>query len=456
MIVLIAVVWQSTTYLKRSMFTLAGIFESKLPFKVNPTRFGGEIIAAVADRIGDSKKIITDNYKNNDYDISKATDLIGYYVHKPIKNLDYQDIWNIDLEFNNLVTDENNPNKFGLIKGVVYIDTEKDAGSNKSFYPDDNISFNRDFRWDYFIEFDYLHNNARMFSYSTKKIYPVAIEYKPANQIIRLNIPVVDTLNSKMDKIKMGSHVVAVGLYSPFEVNNFIRINKIYYKDQEVKDSSNLTPYYDFICSDYKIEKGIMILDPVVVNNFDEKIKIHNMDNIKSKLEEITSNEESSYYKNISDNRLVGAYNHYKDKEYNDALEIFKNYENESSEANTYIGVIMAYNAGSAKGVDKKIYYVNEAYRYFDKAQTLAKSDNDRFVLLANRIGVSRSVPDEVFHKSDLLENDLRIILKMDKITNSEKARYYTYLIDLYLAKNKTRQIRLIMEDIKNYFILTK
>jgi|GEM_PF-7040156 len=459
MVILVIVVWKSANFLKSSSGMLSNIFAYKLPFKVNPIRTGGDIIAVIEDKIEDNKHY--DLPRNNDYKEGyQYTDIITYIVHKPIGNFDGGTVWNLDIELLETKINDENPNKFDLIKGSVYIDLNDDnnTGDCNPYSTGENIKFSEGFKWDYYVEFDPAHNDAKMISAATEKVYPVHIIFLKSKNLIRLSLPAVESINNKMDKKYMGRHIVAVGFYSPLERGKIIPLSENADRTHSGAGSnySYLTPYYDFVVlSIDKKENEYLTLQPVNLNNYGIKSSTDNINEIKEKLKIISEKEYDSNYGNIDNIDIKNAKEYYNNKEYNKAEEILTKYTEMSSIANTYLGLISARKAGNDKlDVSKKVDLVNLAYEYFDKSESLVSNDNDLYILLTNRTGVSISVPDEVFSKLNQAENDIKKILKLADLKTEEKAKYINMLIDIYKEKNKISSLRILLNDLNKMNII--
>lgn len=448
MLLIITAVWRSADHLKRSMFALSGIFEKKLPFRSNPMMTGGEVCAIIPDRINDNKKISPEGLTDTGSYFT-STDIVSYIIHNATVTINGEKVWNLDLEFNELNVSGDNPNRFGLIKGIIYIDIDNAGGSSLSYYTDDKIIFDKEFRWDYFIEFDYLHKNGKIFSFSTKNFYAVPVEFKEINQTIRLGLPVIEELNKNMNKIRTGKHIAMAGLYTPFEKDNFIEINRLKYYNEKAKDPENKTRYFDFICSGISQTENKIMIAPAAVSDYSSGMAVEGLDQIENSLKSLSEANSQSLYGMIKEVELQNAYDLYNNKNYKAAEEIFAGYKQSSSAANTYLGLIRANSAKTQSNSGSKIDFVNDAYDYFDKAESLAKDNNDLYVLLLNRINVSRSVPDEIFHKSGLLKKDLLKFLTIENLTEKERSEIYIKLIELLKNKDSLRELRFLVERIK-------
>ncbi len=444
MIILIIIVWKSSDFLKSSIGILSRIFENRLNIKVNPMIIGGEIASSFNDDIMDNEiyPLIEINDIKNGY---QSTDIITYNVHYPLSVFGDDPVWNLTLEFRELEFDQYTSNNFKGIKAVVYIDlndNEKDGGTS-SFYDDEKMKFQNDFKWDYFIEFDYLHENGLMHSYSTKKTYPVDLSYFKNNNSIRVSLPVVEKINKKMDKQYMGRHIVLVGFYSPFEQSGLL-----------TKIDKEITPYYDMLCNDTNIDGKILALSPVEINNPKTKDYNNELEQVLKKTNELKDKEYENKYPidKIINNELIEAKSYYDENMYNEAELILNNFKDDSSIANIYLGSIYAKKAGSnTLSITQKMNLVNDAYRFFDKAEKLLKNDTELYYLLNSRFQVSMSVPDDVFGKLDQAKNDLLKLVKMN-ISKEEKAGYYSLLIDIAKKRNNIRDLRILENEIKREF----
>jgi hypothetical protein len=444
MIFLIIIVWSSADFLKESSGFLPKIMAKNLPFKVNPVVSGGEIIAIIDDDVNDNMTLsLPDN--TNFKDGYKNADLIMYKIHNPIKEFDNNWIWNIDLVFNELkkTSDES----FDLIKGVLYIDINDGdtEGNNISYSADEKIRFSSDFKWDYYVSFDYLHKKGTLFSNKTHKKYDVNVSFIPKDELIRLSLPIIEKLNKNMDKKYMGSHIAAVGFYSPFEKSELLAVNT-----SPTEESQNITPYYDFIAGSVNesiyeyIEITPIILENVTETNFDDEL-----DKARIKLENISKRDFNSSYGKIEIKEIKLANDLIDQNKLDQAAKLLTEYLDDSSIANTLYGLLQAKKAGDKNtSITKKVDYINSSYKYFDKAENLIKNDDDLYILLVNRIGVSTSIPDHVFNKLSLAEKDLKRILSLNLVTEN-KAKMYLKLFNIYKEKDKKRELKILINQLK-------
>ena len=439
MLFLIIIVWQSTNYLKTSRMALSNIMSNKLPIKENPVIIGGEIALSFYDNIADNEeyKLPENIQSKKGY---KTTDIIGYSVNYPLSVINNK-CWNLTIEFRESEYNMYTPNNFDLIKGSIYIDLNDmgNQGGSQPFYKDEKIVFDNDFKWDYFIEFDYLHKKGLMHSYSTKKIYDVDIFYLKKEHSIRLTLPIVEKINEKMDKDYMGRHIVLVGFYSPFNESGLL-----------LKLRKDITPYYDMLYDKVKSDEN----NPEI-NSQDTGIFENNIDFVLKKLSGLKNNNYENKYTidEILNDDMKQVKSLYDDDLYNDAENILWMYKDDSSIANTYLGIINAKKAGdNTISISKKMYLVNKAYKYFDKAENLLKNDIELYYLLKSRYQVSMSVPDDVFGKLDQAKDDLLRLIELN-ISKEEKSDYYCLLIDIYKRTSNKRELRLLIHEL-NHFLL--
>lgn len=444
MIALIIIVWEGANLLKSSIGPLGRILDNRLNIKVNPVLIGGEIAASFYDDIMDNEiyPLMKINNIQKDY---QSTDIISYNIHYPESVFGDDPVWNLTLEFRELEFDQYTPNNFKGIKSAIYIDlndNEKEGGIS-TFYDNEKIKFQNDFKWDYFIEFDYLHERGLMHSYSTKKIYPVDLLYFKNINSIRVSLPVVEKINKKMDKKYMGRHIVLVGFYSPFEQSGLLS-----------KPDKIFTPYYDILCRDIRAADNILVLSPIEIDNPINNDGNNEIELVLKKINELKDKEYENKFplEKILNNELKEAKSYYDEDMYDDAEALLNNFKYDSSTANTYLGTINAKKAGGGNlSTTQKLNLVNDAFKFFDKAESLVKNDTELYYLLNNRFQVSMSVPDDVFGKLDQAKEDLLRLTKMN-ISKEEKAGYYYLLIDIAKNKNSVRDLRMLGNEIKREF----
>lgn len=446
MVLLIVAVWSSAEFLKESSGVLPKIMTANLPFRVNPVVIGGDLAVSVSDQIGDNKTLMLPENKSFK-DGYNNTDIISYSLHQPVKNESGKWVWNIDLEFAAL------KEKIDLVKGSIYMDIDdgKNDGSNEAFSDGEKITFSDNFRWNYMVGFDYLHEDGLLYSYESKKEYSVKVSVLSKIGVIRLSLPLVEKLNRNMNRGYMGAHIAAVGLYSPYDEGELIGIaeNADRIHSGGGNNYKRLSPYYDFVAEKIDdTDNNYTKLTAVKIDDVKTAGGVDDLKNIKAELAALSKKEYESRYGKISNNEIKTAKKLSDEGEYDKAESILSNYLDDSSIANTYYGTIEARKAGMDNiSISKKVSLVNSAFNFFDKAEKLVKDDNELYILLNNRIGVSTSVPDSVFGKLAAAESDLKKLLTLD-LTVEEKAENYLILIDIYEKKDKIRDLRLLLSEI--------
>ena len=432
--ILVVIVWKSAAFLKESYFVLPTILSKKLPFKESSVKLGGDEAASFdfADKTDsdDLEKKIFLNY----------VQVENYTVHYPIDLINVK-TWDIDIRFKELRINKNTAAGFDLLQGVVYIDLDNGIGkgSDKPLFDNENILFSDDFYWDYRIDFNPYNNKAKMKSFTGQQEYDVGYILLNDKKTLRLEVPLIEEINGKMNKKEMGRQLAAFG-FTSISDNDKEVINK-YFPDK----------YYSFAASSMvNVEKGSVRLIPVSVDNTDIDDDKKKLD-IPGKLEAVlNSNGKTNNFKPSDYELIKTGYELYMKGNIKEAETELMKYKDSSSTAGALIAVITAKKAKTEKNLIKKIQFVENAYTVFKESESLIDDDADRYIFYMNRSGTSMEVPDEVFGKLESAEADLRKILTL-KLTEKEKARCYLNLIKIYELKKKNK-IQGLYEEIKKVF----
>jgi hypothetical protein len=431
MVFFLLTIWVSSGYLKMSQGIIKKMLAKELPLVNNPVIRGGEVCALLECPIRNTLNVFP---KNNEIFIKQEYfDVMSYSVHNPIKFTTDSENWNIDLELLDLPLDSTTPTGLMLIKGAIYIDINDGLadGSPKNYY-DEKIKFDTSvFKWDYYVEFDAYHKEGKLHSYLTKKEYPVVITISKQDSYIRLGLPIVEKIKSKMDRTYVGSHFAYTSLYNVYNKNGFCKLDNSDYID----------------CTPYSIDKDSNLI-PIALIDCDKTKKPLFTENDLDKLKQFsTSNIPSTYTSEIA-NKIQKGIDLLDEGKYQDAEKIFLQYKDNPT-CLSYLALSTWAKADAAKSMSKKMKLVKESFRIIENAMSMKLNSNyDRYTILYNQATLYSNTPDNVFHKADEALVCFNKLLLMG-LNNKDQAKIFIKKRRILRKKNMTRELKLFDNELK-------
>ncbi len=433
-IVVLGGIWSSAGYLKQNSKILPGIMAKYLPFTTSPKVTGGYTAAVIEDDINDvNAKSIPQNLQgriNPD-----AFDIMFCTVHYPVVNYYDENVWNIDIEVVDLPLDASTPTGFSMIKGCIYIDINdgRNDGSKTAYY-NEGIKFdNKNFRWDYFVEFDAYHSNGVMHSFATGREYPVEIRVPKDTKTIRVSVPVVEKIKMKMDKNYMGALFAYLVPYDSFVKSGILRLENAAYLDA--------TP-----CS----INDKNVIDPVAVKESEKTKKRIISDEALDKLKAISeSDAPGSSFESDMKEKLNAGTTALRDGKFSEAEKAFVPYR-DTPAGLSWLALTTGAKTRDAKGNDEKVSLIHQAAGMFKKAASMNCTDYDRFIVLYNSASLYVNTPDEIFHLADDALKALDELVRM-KLDNADRAAVFLKERNLLVKMNQLKRLKLLDFEINKF-----
>jgi tetratricopeptide (TPR) repeat protein len=408
---------------------LTGTLDKVLHLKVDPDFNGGDILVRFMDKLYDDYGEGELTYPRHQGFKGKGyLDIVRYTVHEPLSNARWSediDFWQLALTFSGVHNAFDSVHDFSHPVIHVYIDIDGTAGgSTETTFPRaELVEFDKNHPWDFMVQIDGHHEWGKLISWDNQIEERVRIYSVPENKTIYARILLN---NERINKVLDGRttyHYVLVGAYNEYTSGNFMHVKKKSGTSNGGGSKSKLTPrVFDYIAPKGYDQKEVLssydenkytyaVVYPLEVKRTDKQ---HVMDeDLIEKYRKLAEEEkknkseadliELERIKSSGSSGIELAAAYFRSGMFKEAEEILvKILENnpDNSQALAYNGSVAAMKGGETKSLAKAVEYVNKAFEYFDRAESLAQNDDDLIVVLLNRGNVAISVPELVFQKS--------------------------------------------------------
>lgn len=407
--------------------TIANFLAKTLKLKITPSYIGGEIAADFYDDSGDDKGSGTLKYPSNKAFEENSLDLIRYTVHKPVYEAKWQmypEYWQLDLEYKNGTSDVRN------IMIYIDIDGNENGCMETLFEGAENICFDSKHPWDYAIWI--CENQAKIYDSQKNFLLNAQISILKDGKQIIVRIPLQDKNFQRIYSSSKTYHYVVTGGFSKFDRGGFMPIEKrrtiSHGGTEKASDFNNLIPkIYDILGDNSQLGKWNAdeltkaVIIPVEADMQSKSLKYKDMDSdentkfiseIKAKAATISTSSFGEGFETLDE-----LENYYENK-------VKENPEDAESLA--YYASCVAMRGGEASVV-QAVNLVNKSFELFDKAISLATSENE-FEVYLNRANVCAAVPDGVFAKAETGGKDFLKCAALSKQKYPDKPELTAYL----------------------------
>ena len=385
--------------------------QSVLSLETDPSYTGGRIADVFSDPVGDDHGYGKLAYPKHADFAPGSLDLVRYVVHEPVFNAQWTDLhefWQIDLVFS--APSENTRN----IR--IYIDADGDGkGSTETKITNaENIEFDPSFPWDYVLSVQ--NHSGTIRSSDCSLVLPLRVTESNDKKEMTIRIPLQNRVLQSLYAVSKTRQYVCIGGWQPWGRDGFV----------DTSDSSFVPKLYDIIVPAGMKQEQILsawdddsfvvpVMHPIVVRMHPDKNvgkggklsaeTVARYDELKkaaaSEEEKKTRDANALYESAPSDpeSYAIAAFNAGKRSEAEAMFDRILAKAPESPSALAYKGSLVAMRGGDASPL-AAVGIIAEAYRYLDRAVSLASTTDDKITVFINRASVSMSVPDLVFAKA--------------------------------------------------------
>lgn len=429
-ITILGIVW---AFLLPQTFIYSGILtkflDSFMHLRINPRFTGGEVISTFLDPLGDDTGDGRLTYPTQAaFDQKGTLDLVRYTVHKPLPNANWNELtalWQLELTFDKV------GNPFDARKGFshpsihIYIDLDgTNSGSLRTFNPrSEMVEFDENHPWDLMVNVNGFDEDGKIVSADKTYSNKVKVYFSELLKTVIIQIPLTDPIINRALDGRPTYHYVLIGAYDPYTRGNFMSVKPEASIHNGGGAISEFTPrVYDYLAP--KGMKQITLLSAYDATNMIYAkiypVTVQKSTNAKRQQTgdlaqyEKAAKEEQALARtnsilrvramessNIAGFAMAEAYfNAGMIEPAEKTFDAILTSDPSNAVAIAYRGSIYAMKGGSSSSLGDAVAGVQKALEYFDKAERLAKNDQDLIYILMNRGSVSIAVPDSVFNQA--------------------------------------------------------
>jgi len=396
-------------------------FQSVAKFETDPSFTGGRVAEVFYDPVGDDHGFGGLQYPTHPDFIPGSLDLVRYTVHEPVYNAKWSDLpdyWQLDLSFSAKGNQARNIR--------IYIDADGDGKG--STVPRDEmaegVAFDPSAPWDYVVAVQGLKGS--LFSADGKFSEPLFVVSRNHDKEIVVRIPLSDRRLNGFFTVNKTSQYLCVGGWTPWGRDGYLSVALRSSAGSGGGAPSSLTPkIYDYLAPESRTQEEMLslwsddtldipVLFPVIAKmraSRAETQKNKKADSVQIEKLKALAGTEAQNNALSSEQALqkVSAVNSFeyaelqfragKKKEAEASFDRILLSEPDNAKALAYKGSLVAMRGGDAPPL-AAVDIIAEAYRYMDRAVTLAKQSDEILTARLNRANVSQAVPDIVFGKA--------------------------------------------------------
>jgi tetratricopeptide (TPR) repeat protein len=416
--------------------SLTRILDSALRLKIDPRFSGGTELARFYDPAGDDHGDGAVVYpKGQRYSAAGIFDLLKYVVYKPELDAawsgsDEREFWQLGVTLSRFENPDGAPNGFSLASIRIYIDTHKagEAGPTGSTETAaaraELVSFDPASPWDVMVQIDGWHGRALMRT-ADGKAERIPLISVPEQKTLYVRLPMdIPQIKRVLDGRPTGHYMLVCG-YDPLAVDGVMQVKEKAASDAAGGARSELTPrVFDVLAVSSDRQQAQLssydegsfryaVLEPVTAEagvGGDKEVDLDALE-AAAKEEARAARAPASAVESEArseDPLRSGAalFQLGRRGEAEGKLRSALEKDPENPVAIAYIGSITAMKGGESISPAEAVRFVNEAFALLDKAAALAKTREEREIVLMNRASVASAVPEEVFSKSAAAARD--------------------------------------------------